>query len=244
MTGSDGTTTTGSGAYTLTEVGQTTGGVAYGETVTGSESVTATGTGNDDVGTSQTTTSATGTYVRTDTGATSGRAGSGSYGYTNTETADALAGYFTRSETGTDRYGLVYAFDDVSGEASGDTGHLHFDTTGVPFVDPDPEPSNAWYDWVNPFVVMKAIARVEGNVAGAAADKLRANGLDGAATAADVGKNIAVTVESLSDGLIAIPFVLAQAPAPATLCSPKHRVSGRREACDRTEAVSRVNRRP
>ncbi|OWK41805.1 hypothetical protein [Fimbriiglobus ruber] len=108
--------------------------------MTGTETDTATGTGNDDQGISQTTTSATGTYVRTDTGATSGRAGSGSYGYTNIETADARAGYFTRSETGTDRYGLVYSFDDVSGETSGDTGHLHFSTDGVPFVDPAVDP--------------------------------------------------------------------------------------------------------
>ncbi|OWK41033.1 hypothetical protein [Fimbriiglobus ruber] len=62
MTGSDGTT--GSDGYTLTEVGQTTGGVAYGETVTGTETDTATGTGSDDQGISQTTTSATGSHHR------------------------------------------------------------------------------------------------------------------------------------------------------------------------------------
>ena len=73
--------------------------------------------------------------TRTASGAATG--GSGTNSYTLVESGDALVGSFSQSETGTDRYGLVEAFDNVANDASGNTpGNVNFHGVGLPFRDP------------------------------------------------------------------------------------------------------------
>jgi hypothetical protein len=146
-TGSDGTTAdetgddqtggysrgeTGTDGYTLSEWGTLAGG-AVTETVTGTDDYGVTETGNHAQGTYDQTTTGGGAWVRTGSGASSG-----SNGYTQAQSGDDVAGHFSQSVTGTDRYGLVDRFDDVSNTAPGTTtpGNVTLHSHGLPFRDP------------------------------------------------------------------------------------------------------------
>ena len=87
------------------------------------------------------TVTGTGTYTGTDSGAGATlSSGTGTIGYTDTESSDALSGAFTQSQTGTDRYGLLEHFNNVSNTGSGNTpGNMNFSPVGEPFEDP--------FDW-------------------------------------------------------------------------------------------------
>ena len=143
MTGAFTTNTTGTDLYTLSESGTLTGSGTFAETVTGTDAYSGTtDVGNTAQQTDTSTTTGGGAWTRTASGAATG--GSGTNAYTLTETGDALVGNFSQSETGTDRYGLVEAFDNVANDASGNTpGNVSFHSVGLPFRDPPPVPEVA-----------------------------------------------------------------------------------------------------
>jgi hypothetical protein len=134
-TGSSSVVQTGTDVYTVTETG-TLGGAAFTDAVRGTDTYTSTETGNSAQQTYAQTTTGGGTWTRTETGGTLG-SGSGTNGYTLTEGGDQAAGAFSEGLTGTDRYGLVEQFDDVSNTGSGTTpGNVTFHSHGLAFQDP------------------------------------------------------------------------------------------------------------
>jgi hypothetical protein len=61
---------------------------------------------------------------------------SGTISYSTLESADFLGAVFSQTQTGTDRYGLLEHFVDVSDASSGNTpGKMNFSAFGQPFVD-------------------------------------------------------------------------------------------------------------
>ena len=127
----------GTDVYTLGETG--TAGGAFSDSVIGTDGYASTETGNHAMQTYAGTTTGGGTWTRTASGGTlSG--GSGTNGYTLAESGDSAAGHFqpkVRPETGTDRYGLVQSFDDVSNANGGSTpGNVTFHANGLPWRDP------------------------------------------------------------------------------------------------------------
>jgi hypothetical protein len=107
--------------------------------LTGSEGYTLTETGNNNTGVSSGTDAGSGTYTLSDTGpGHTLTPGSGSYSYSGLERGDATSGTFSRTQTGTNRYGLLEYWNDVSNTASGKTpGNMIFSLVGRPFVDPE-----------------------------------------------------------------------------------------------------------
>jgi hypothetical protein len=77
--------------------------------------------------------------------------GSGTIGYTATETASPLAGRYNETLTGTDRYSLLQQFANVSDINSGSApGHMNFSPFGTAFVDQAqtqqlPIPQDGWH---------------------------------------------------------------------------------------------------
>jgi hypothetical protein len=125
----------GTDLYTLGESG-TLGGV-FSDLVTGTDVYASTETGNHTEQTYDRTTTGGGDWVRTASGGTLA-SGSGTNGYTLTESGDQAAGHFSQSEMGRDRYGLVQSFDDVSNANGGATpGNVTFHSHGLAFRDPD-----------------------------------------------------------------------------------------------------------
>ena len=135
MTGAFTRNETGTDLYTLSESGTLSGSGTFAETVTGTDAYSINDVGNTALQTDVSTTTGGGAWTRTASGAAT--AGSGTNGYTLVESGDALVGSFSQSETGTDRYGLVEAFDNVANDASGNTpGNVSFHSVGLPFRDP------------------------------------------------------------------------------------------------------------
>ena len=136
VTGDYTRTENGTDVYTLGETGTLSG--AFSDTVTGTDGYASTETGNHAMQTYARTTTGGGTWTRTASGGTL-TSGNGTNGYTLTESGDSAAGHFSQSETGTDRYGLVEKFDDVSSNANGAAtpGNVTFHSHGLPFRDPE-----------------------------------------------------------------------------------------------------------
>jgi hypothetical protein len=127
----------GTDLYTLAESGDNGGG-SLSEVVTGTDGYSASGTGNHDRGSFDGTTTGGGDWTRTSSGAGAVLGSdSGTNGYTLTESDDSLAGHFSQTRAGTDRYGLVDDFGDVSNSGPGATpGNITFHSHGLPFRDP------------------------------------------------------------------------------------------------------------
>ena len=138
ITGGYTRTENGTDGYTLTESGVLTGG-AFSQTVTGTDGYTTTWNGNHAKGTYDQETIGGGTWTRTSGGpGATLTSGSGTNDYTQSATGDEIAGHFSASETGADRYGLIDRFADVSNTDPGtDTpGNVTFHTHGRAFRDP------------------------------------------------------------------------------------------------------------
>ncbi len=139
VTGDYTRTENGTDVYTLGESGTLSG--AFSDNVTGTDGYASTETGNHAMQTYGRTTTGGGTWTRTASGGTL-TSGSGTNGYTLTESGDQSAGHFSQSETGTDRYGLVEKFDDVSNANGASTpGNVTFHANGLPFRDPGTGPA-------------------------------------------------------------------------------------------------------
>ena len=137
VTGDYTRTENGTDIYTLGETGTLSG--AFSNTATGTDGYASTETGNHAMQTYARTTTGGGAWTRTVSGGTL-TSGGGTNGYTLTESGDSAAGHFSQSETGTDRYGLVQKFDDVSNANGGSTpGNVTFHSQGLPFRDPPNE---------------------------------------------------------------------------------------------------------
>ena len=135
--------TDGSDSYTLCESGHVNfvyPVLLYSQQVTGSENYGTGEQGNLDQQTSTMTSIGSGTYTRVSSASAALASGSGDYGYTLQEIGNAAAGQFTQNESGTDRYGLVDRFDNVSNSASGKPGNISYNANGVPFTDPPVKP--------------------------------------------------------------------------------------------------------
>lgn len=134
--------TDGSDSYTLCESGHVnfvSPVLLYSQQVTGSENYGTGEQGNLDQQTSTMTSIGSGTYTRVSSAEARLASGSGDYSYTLQEMGNAAAGQFTQNESGTDRYGLVDHFDNVSNSASGKPGNITYNANGVPFTDPNDE---------------------------------------------------------------------------------------------------------
>jgi hypothetical protein len=127
----------------MTEAGTNSGG-SYTETVAGNDDYTQVDNGNLGTGFYTRTIDGTGTYNRSDTGlGATLPSGSGTIGYHVNQTGDPHSGTFASTETGTDRYGLLEAFKDVSNTQNGQTpGHMNFYPFGQAFVDPYGDPAD------------------------------------------------------------------------------------------------------
>lgn len=105
--------------------------------VVGTDAYTAVESGNSAQQICDRTTSGGGNYSRSATGSSGLSSGAGTNAYTLLETGDSMSGHFTQSETGSDRYRLIVAFDDVSNTSAGaNPGNVTFHTHGRPFQDP------------------------------------------------------------------------------------------------------------
>ena len=126
------------GTDSMAETGSNSGGT-YSEGVTGSDSYSQTETGNPATGYFTRTVSGHGTYDRTDTGpGATFLSGTGTIFFGLQESGSSRSGSFTLSESGSDRYHLLEAFNDVSNTGGGKTpGNMDFHPFGLPFVDPD-----------------------------------------------------------------------------------------------------------
>ena len=124
--------------YTLSEWGTDTGG-SLSESVTGTDTYNANQTGNHAEATYAGTTTGGGGWTRTTSGPGAVLAsGSGVNTYTLTESGDALAGHFSKTRDGTDRYQLIDYFNDVSNNGADTTpGNITFHSHGLPFRDPE-----------------------------------------------------------------------------------------------------------
>jgi hypothetical protein len=132
-------TIAGTDAYSMTESGTNTGN-AFSENLTGTDTVTLTETGNPSADTFDRSIVGTGTYNRTDAGAgaTLSNVTGGAISYSLAETGDALGAVFSQVLTGTDRYGLLEHFTDVSNTGGGNgLGNMNFYPFGQAFVDPN-----------------------------------------------------------------------------------------------------------
>jgi hypothetical protein len=139
VTGATAREESGTDVYTLAESGTAAGG-AFTQTVTGTDSYAASFAGNQAAQVTAGTTTGGGTWTRTASGPGSTlSSGNGTNDYTLTTTGNAVAGVFSHSATGTDRYDLVQRFEDVSNAAGGRSpGHVEFFSHGLPFRDPNP----------------------------------------------------------------------------------------------------------
>jgi hypothetical protein len=79
------------------------------------------------------------------------------------------------------------------------------DPMGLDEMPSNRQRSDAWYHWVNPFIVPKAIARLASKVDYAVSDALKSRGYNGLATAAEVAGNLNGVMESLTDNLNPLP---------------------------------------
>ena len=132
VTGGDTQTITGTDSYTLTESGSLTSGTIN-ETVVGTDTYSGSQSGNDDKGTYSGSITGGGSWTRTGSGTSSG-----TNSYTQSVSGNSLVGHFSQSMTGTDRYGLVDRFDDVSNADPGTStpGNVNLHSHGLPFRDP------------------------------------------------------------------------------------------------------------
>jgi hypothetical protein len=139
LTGEFTSSENGTDLYTLVESGDNGGG-SLTESVTGTDIYSSSGSGNRDRGSFDGTTTGGGDWTRISSGAGAVLAsGSGTNGYTLTESDDSLAGHFSQTRGGTDRYGLLDYFGDVSNSGPGATpGNVTFHSHGLPFRDPGP----------------------------------------------------------------------------------------------------------
>ena len=127
----------GTDAYSITETGSYSGS-PYSEVLTGTDTYTLTMTGNTANQIYTRTIVGTGSYTLSETGGTE-TPGSSTYSYSTLETENQKAGLMSQSVSGTDRYGLLQYWNDVSNTDTGkDPGNMNFSPVGVPFVDPPP----------------------------------------------------------------------------------------------------------
>ena len=115
----------------------------------GSESYTVAESSNSLNQTSGQTITGTGAYTLTDVGpgATFPASTSGYYSYTLVANDDNASGELSESETGSDRYGLLQAFNNVANAGASSTpGNMNYSPYGQPFVDP------SWWDSACNFV--------------------------------------------------------------------------------------------
>ncbi len=133
---------TGTDSYSMVETGDNAAG-SYSETVVGTDTYSLTEQGNSGNQTYVRALVGTGSYTRMDPGAVATLpSDSGTTSYNVQESADARSGTFSQTETGSDRYGLLENFNDVSNTGGGNTpGNMNFYPVGQTFVDPDPVPT-------------------------------------------------------------------------------------------------------
>jgi hypothetical protein len=121
----------GTDSYTLQEQYQNSGQFT---TVTGTDTYSGSESGNHAAQTYNRTTSGGGNYVEI---TVNGTRILGTNAYTLVEAGDARAGHFSQVKYGTDRYGLLPLFNDVSNAVSGASpGNVTFHSHGLPFRDP------------------------------------------------------------------------------------------------------------
>lgn len=123
---------TGTDGYTLTETGTLSGG-SFDQTVTGTDEYDTSWEGNHARASYERETVGGGTWTRTGT-----NADNGTNDYTLELSGDEIAGHFSASTSGTNRYDLVERFSDISNTEPGVTtpGNVSFHSHGLPFRDP------------------------------------------------------------------------------------------------------------